>query len=370
MREQITTDTFDGETATAGLSTLDRLLPVWIGLAMVAGILLGRTFPDLNDQLEKVKVDTVSLPIAIGLFAMMYPVLAKVRYRSIGTVMTDRRSLVMSLVLNWIIGPALMFTLAWLMLPDLPEYRTGLIIVGLARCIAMVLIWNDLACGNRELAAVLVAINSLFQIVAYSLLGWFYLDLLPGWLGLDSKGIDVTVWEIAKSVLIFLGIPLLAGFLTRTYLERSKGTEWYENTFLPKIGPFALYGLLYTIVILFALQGDRITNQPLDVARIALPLLAYFAIMWFGSFFTGIRMRIPYDRNASIAFTAAGNNFELAIAVAIGVFGVSSGQALAGVVGPLIEVPVLVGLVYVALWARRRFYSDVADAAIPQGGHP
>jgi len=301
---------------------------------------------------------------------MMYPVLAKVRYRSIGTVMTDRRSLVMSLVLNWIIGPALMFTLAWLMLPDLPEYRTGLIIVGLARCIAMVLIWNDLACGNRELAAVLVAINSLFQIVAYSLLGWFYLDLLPGWLGLDSKGIDVTVWEIAKSVLIFLGIPLLAGFLTRTYLERSKGTEWYENTFLPRIGPFALYGLLYTIVILFALQGDRITNQPLDVARIALPLLAYFAIMWFGSFFTGIRMRIPYDRNASIAFTAAGNNFELAIAVAIGVFGVSSGQALAGVVGPLIEVPVLVGLVYVALWARRRFYADVVDAAIPQGGHP
>ncbi len=323
---------------------------------MVAGVVLGRALPDLNDQLEKVKIDTVSLPIAIGLFAMMYPVLAKVKYRSVGTVMADRRSLVMSLVLNWIIGPAVMFTLAWLLLPDLPEYRTGLIIVGLARCIAMVLIWNDLACGNRELAAVLVAINSLFQIVAYSLLGWFYLELLPGWLGLDSKGVDVTVWGIAKSVLIFLGVPLLAGFLTRTYLERAKGSEWYENTFLPKIGPFALYGLLYTIVILFALQGDQITNRPLDVARIALPLLAYFAIMWFGSFFTGIRMRIPYDRNASIAFTAAGNNFELAIAVAIGVFGVSSGQALAGVVGPLIEVPVLVGLVYVSLWARRRFY--------------
>ena len=360
-----------GSRATTGrLSTLDRLLPLWIGLAMLAGIVLGRALPDLNVQLAKVKIDTVSLPIAIGLFAMMYPVLAKVRYRSIGTVMADRRSLVMSLVLNWLIGPAVMFTLAWLMLPDLPEYRTGLIIVGLARCIAMVLIWNDLACGNRELAAVLVAINSLFQIVAYWLLGWFYLDLLPGWLGLDSKGIDVTVWEIAKSVLIFLGIPLLAGFLTRTYLERAKGTQWYEHTFLPRIGPFALYGLLYTIVILFALQGDRITNQPLDVARIALPLLVYFAIMWFGSFFTGIHMRIPYDRNASIAFTAAGNNFELAIAVAIGVFGVSSGQALAGVVGPLIEVPVLVGLVYVAHWARRRFYADVVDAAIPQGGHP
>jgi ACR3 family arsenite transporter len=352
----ITFDALDGRTAPTRLSTLDRLLPVWIGAAMLAGIGLGRAFPDLNDQLEKVKIDSVSLPIAIGLLAMMYPVLAKVRYRSIGTVVADRRSLVMSLTLNWLIGPAVMFTLAWLMLPDLPEYRTGLIIVGLARCIAMVLIWNDLACGNRELAAVLVAINSIFQIAAYSLLGYFYLELLPGWLGLDSDGIDVTVWEIAKSVLIFLGIPLLAGFLTRTIGERTRGTEWYEQQFLPKIAPIALYGLLFTIVILFALQGDRITNQPLDVARIALPLLAYFAIIWSGSFYAGMRMRIPYDRNVSIAFTAAGNNFELAIAVAIGVFGVSSGQALAGVVGPLIEVPVLVGLVYVALWARRRFY--------------
>jgi ACR3 family arsenite transporter len=352
----ITVDALDGRTAPTRLSTLDRLLPVWIGAAMLAGIGLGRAFPDLNDQLEKVKIDTVSLPIAIGLLAMMYPVLAKVRYRSIGTVVADRGSLVMSLTLNWLIGPAVMFTLAWLMLPDLPEYRTGLIIVGLARCIAMVLIWNDLACGNRELAAVLVAINSIFQIAAYSLLGYFYLELLPGWLGLDSDGIDVTVWEIAKSVLIFLGIPLLAGFLTRTIGERTRGTEWYEQQFLPKIAPIALYGLLFTIVILFALQGDRITNQPLDVARIALPLLAYFAIIWSGSFYAGMRMRIPYDRNVSIAFTAAGNNFELAIAVAIGVFGVSSGQALAGVVGPLIEVPVLVGLVYVALWARRRFY--------------
>ena len=368
MSENQAATAIDERAAAARLSTLDRLLPVWIGVAMLAGILLGRALPGLNDQLERVKVDTVSLPIALGLFAMMYPVLAKVRYRSIGTVVADRRSLAMSLVLNWLIGPALMFALAWLMLPDLSEYRTGLIIVGLARCIAMVLIWNDLACGHRELAAVLVAINSLFQIVAYSLLGWFYLDLLPGWLGLDSNGIDVTVWEIAKSVLIFLGVPLLAGFLTRTYLERARGTEWYEQTFLPKIGPFALYGLLYTIVILFALQGDRITSQPLDVARIALPLLAYFAIMWFGSFFACVRMQIPYDRNAAIAFTAAGNNFELAIAVAIGVFGVSSGQALAGVVGPLIEVPVLVGLVYVALWARRRFYPEAVDATTPHAG--
>ncbi|MPY92780.1 MAG: ACR3 family arsenite efflux transporter [Acidimicrobiia bacterium] len=363
MSDTQVTDVVSAEdrATTARLSTLDRLLPVWIGAAMLVGIGLGRAFPDLNDQLERVKIDTVSLPIAIGLLAMMYPVLAKVRYRSIGKVVTDRRALVMSLVLNWLIGPAVMFTLAWLMLPDLPEYRTGLIIVGLARCIAMVLIWNDLACGNRELAAVLVAINSLFQIAAYSLLGWFYLDLLPGWLGLDSDGIDVTVWEIAKSVLIFLGVPLLAGFLTRTIGERAKGTEWYEERFLPRIGPVALYGLLFTIVILFALQGDRITNQPWDVARIALPLLAYFGIVWFGSFYAGVKLGFPYDRNTAIAFTAAGNNFELAIAVAISVFGVSSGQALAGVVGPLIEVPVLVGLVYVALWARRRFY----PAAVP-----
>jgi len=345
----------------ARLSTLDRFLPVWIGLAMVLGLALGRLVPGLDDHLDQVKVGSVSLPIAIGLFAMMYPVLAKVRYRSIGTVVGDTRSLVMSLVLNWLVGPALMFALAWLMLPDLPEYRTGLIIVGLARCIAMVLIWNDLACGNNELAAVLVAVNSLFQIVAYSLLGYFYLEVLPGWLGLDSEGIDVTVWEIATSVLIFLGIPLLAGFLTRLVGERRKGTEWYEGRFLPRIGPFALYGLLFTIVILFALQGDTITSRPWDVARIALPLLAYFAIMWFGSSFIGLRFGFPYDRNASIAFTAAGNNFELAIAVAIGVFGVASGQALAGVVGPLIEVPVLVALVYVALWARRRYYP--ADAA-------
>jgi len=341
--------------ATPRLSTLDRLLPVWIGAAMLLGLGLGRLFPGLDDTLGRIEIATVSLPIAIGLLAMMYPVLAKVKYRSVGHVAADRRSLVLSLVLNWLVGPALMFALAWLMLPDLPEYRTGLIIVGLARCIAMVLIWNDLACGDSELAAVLVAVNSLFQIFAYSVLGWFYLEVLPGWLGLDSDGIDITVWQIAKSVLIFLGIPLLAGFLTRTFGERAKGTEWYEQRFLPRIGPVALYGLLFTIVILFALQGDRITNQPLDVARIALPLLVYFAIMWFGSFWVGRRMHLPYERNTSIAFTAAGNNFELAIAVAIGVFGVSSGQALAGVVGPLIEVPVLVGLVYVALRARATY---------------
>lgn len=349
-------------TAPARLSTLDRFLPLWIGIAMVFGLVLGNVFEDLDDWLDTVKIDSVSLPIALGLLLMMYPVLAKVKYRSIGTVVTDRRSLVMSLVLNWLIGPALMFALAWVMLPDLPEYRTGLIVVGLARCIAMVLIWNDLACGNRELAAILVAVNSLFQIVAYSLLGWFYLDVLPGWLGLDSDGIDVTMWEIARSVLIFLGVPLVAGFLTRLIGEGRRGTEWYEKAFLPRIGPLALYGLLFTIVVLFALQGDQITDRPLDVARIALPLLVYFAIMWFGSFWLGLKAGLSYDRNASIAFTAAGNNFELAIAVAIGVFGVSSGQALAGVVGPLIEVPVLVALVYVSLRARDRYYARESTA--------
>jgi ACR3 family arsenite transporter len=337
------------------LSTLDRFLPLWIGVAMAAGLGLGRAFPGLDDTLDRVKVDTVSLPIALGLLLMMYPVLAKVRYSKLGDVTADRRMLGLSLVLNWIVGPALMFALAWLLLPDLPEYRTGLIIVGLARCIAMVLIWNDLACGNREAATFLVAVNSVFQIVAYSLLGYFYLELLPQWLDLDQAALDVSIWEIAKSVLIFLGVPLLAGYLTRLVGERRKGIEWYEQTFLPRIGPVALYGLLFTIVVLFALQGDAITSEPFDVARIALPLLVYFAIMWTASFVLGLRMGLPYDRNATVAFTAAGNNFELAIAVAIGVFGVSSGQALAGVVGPLIEVPVLVGLVYVSLALRHRF---------------
>jgi ACR3 family arsenite transporter len=269
--------------------------------------------------------------------------------------------LVSSLVLNWIIGPALMFTLAWLLLPDQPAYRTGLIIVGLARCIAMVLIWNDLSGGDREAAAVLVAINSLFQIVAFALLGYFYLRVLPGWLGLSTVGLHLSIWKIAETVAIFLGVPLVAGFLTRTLAERAKGRQWYENELLPRLSPFALYGLLYTIVILFALQGRTITSHPVDVARIALPLLAYFAIMWFGSFAWGRAIGLPYERTATLAFTAAGNNFELAIAVAIGVFGVTSGQALAGVVGPLIEVPVLVALVYVSLWARRRFYSSPTE---------
>jgi arsenical-resistance protein len=262
--------------------------------------------------------------------------------------------LIPSLLLNWVIGPALMFVLAWIFLPDLPAYRTGLIIVGLARCIAMVIIWNDLACGDREAAAVLVTLNSVFQVIGFALLGWFYLHVLPGWLGLHQTNLDASTWDIARAVLIFLGVPLLAGYLTRRFGEKTRGRQWYETRFLPKIGPAALYGLLFTIVILFALQGDAITSKPWDVARIALPLLGYFALMWAGSFTLGRFAGLGYERTATLPFTAAGNNFELAIAVAIATFGVTSGQALAGVVGPLIEVPVLVALVYVSLALRRR----------------
>jgi ACR3 family arsenite transporter len=337
------------------LPFLDRFLPVWIIAAMAAGLVFGSVVPGLQSALDAVKIGQVSLPIALGLLLMMYPVLAKVRYDRLDTVTRDRRTMVLSLVLNWVVGPALMFALAWLMLPDLPEYRTGLIIVGLARCIAMVIIWNDLACGDREAAAVLVALNSVFQVIMFGVLGWFYLDLLPGWLGLDTETVAFSPWEIALSVVIFLGIPLAAGYLTRRAGERARGRDWYEGTFLPRIGPIALYGLLFTIVVLFALQGETITSRPLDVARIALPLLVYFAIMWAGSYALGKAAGLSYARTTTLAFTAAGNNFELAIAVAIGVFGVTSGQALAGVVGPLIEVPVLVGLVYVSLWLRRRW---------------
>jgi ACR3 family arsenite transporter len=349
----------------ARLSVLDRFLPVWILVAMAVGIGLGRAVPSLNTRLNAIQVTSgTSLPIFIGLLVMMYPVLAKVRYDQLGPVTRDRRMLVSSLVLNWVVGPAVMFALAWLLLGDLPAYRTGLIIVGLARCIAMVLIWNDLSNGDREAAAVLVAINSLFQVVAFALLGYFYLEVLPRWLGLSTVGLHVSVWRIAETVAIFLGVPLVAGYLTRTLGERARGREWYETKLLPRLGPFALYGLLYTIVILFALQGHTITSRPADVARIALPLLGYFAIMWFGSFALGKVLGLPYERTATLAFTAAGNNFELAIAVAIGVFGVTSGEALAGVVGPLIEVPVLVGLVYVSLWARGRFFPTPARTAV------
>jgi len=341
------------------LSTLDRLLPVWILAAMAAGLGLGRLIPSLADDLDAVKIGSVSLPIALGLLLMMYPVLAKVRYTKLERVTGDRRLLLSSLLLNWIIGPALMFALAWVFLPDLPAYRTGLIIVGLARCIAMVLIWNELACGDREAAAVLVALNSVFQILAFATLGWFYLHALPGWLGLSRTEAHFSIGTIVVSVLVFLGVPLVAGFATRTLGEARRGRDWYERRFLPRIGPVALYGLLFTIVVLFALQGHTITAHPGDVARIALPLIAYFAIMFVGSFALGHRLRLGYPKTVTLAFTAAGNNFELAIAVAIGVFGVTSGQALAGVVGPLIEVPALVALVYVALWVRRHVYDAI-----------
>ena len=345
------------------MSFLDRWLPVWILAAMAVGLLLGRSVPGLNTALEAVKIGSVSLPIAIGLLVMMYPVLAKVRYDETRRIGADRRLLVTSLVLNWIVGPALMFGLAWIFLADLPEYRTGLIIVGLARCIAMVLIWNDLACGDREAAAVLVAINSVFQVIAFGALGWFYLQALPSWLGLPTTSAEFSIGAIVLSVLIFLGIPLVAGFLTRVLGEKAKGRTWYEERFLPKIGPWALYGLLFTIVLLFALQGDAILSAPGDVARIALPLLVYFVVMFLGSFLLGRAIGLNYAKSTTVAFTASGNNFELAIAVAIGTFGVTSGQALAGVVGPLIEVPVLVALVYVALAMGRRLFPG--DATVP-----
>jgi arsenite transporter len=350
----------DATPVVARLSMIDRFLPVWIAAAMVGGVLLGRLVPGLDEALDAVKVGTTSLPIALGLLLMMYPVLAKVRYREIGLVTADKRMIAASLLLNWLVGPALMFALAWLMLPDHPEYRTGVILVGLARCIAMVLIWNDLACGDREMAAVLVALNAVFQVLTYAALGYFYLMVLPGWLGLETAELDVSMGGIAVIVLIFLGIPLVAGYLTRVIGERMRGQEWYETKLLPRIAPIALYGLLFTVVVLFALQGDTITNEPLDVARIGLPLLAYFVIMWFGALAIARWLGLTYPRATALSFSAASNDFELAIAVAIGVFGVTSGQALAGVVGPLIEVPVLVGLVYVALWLRRKW-------AWPQG---
>jgi ACR3 family arsenite transporter len=349
----------DGDAAVLSrLSRLDRLLPLWIGLAMAGGLLLGALIPELNDQLDRLQIGTVSLPIAAGLLLMMYPVLAKVRYEDIGRMSDDGvgnwRFFGTSLVLSWVVGPALMFALAWIFLADQPAYRTGVIIVGLARCIAMVLVWNDIALGDRERAAVLVVFNALFQVAAYALLGYFYLTTLPGWLGFDTQGFEVGVWEVARTVLVFLGIPLAAGFLTRRVGIRRRGREWYEQRFVPRIAPLTLYGLLFTIVLLFAIQGDEITSEPLDVALIAAPLLVYFAVMWVMGFASGRLLGFPYPQTAALGFTVASNDFELAIAVSVGVFGATSGQALAGVVGPLIEVPVLVGLVYVALWLRRR----------------
>jgi ACR3 family arsenite transporter len=342
------------------LSALDRFLPVWIIGAMMAGVWLGRLWPGIGDALGRWAVEQVSVPIAIGLLWMMYPVLARVRYERIGGIARDWRMMGASLALNWIIGPALMFALAWLLLPDQPAFRTGLILVGLARCIAMVLIWNQLACGDGEYAAVLVAVNSIFQIVAYAGLAYFYVAVLPGWLGLPRQTVTISPMTVAASVAVFLGIPLIAGFLTRTSLSRVKGMAWYERVFVPRISPTALWGLLFTIVVMFALKGNTITAIPLSVARIIAPLLAYFALMFALSFLGGRFLGFPYPKTATLAFTAASNNFELAIAVAVAVFGIGSGQALAAVVGPLVEVPVLVGLVYVSLWAWPRLFPESA----------
>ena len=350
------------------LSLLDRFLPLWIGLAMAAGLGLGRLIPSLNDGLDRLRIGTVSLPIALGLLLMMYPVLAKVRYEELGRQKHDgvsnRLFYGVSLFLSWVVGPLFMFILAWTFLADQPAYRTGVIIVGLARCIAMVLIWNDLAKGDRDRAALLVVFNAIFQVLAFSLLGYFYLTVLPGWLGLDTEGFEVGVWEVARTVLIFLGIPLAAGYFTRRIGLKHKGREWYDRELLPRIGPITLYGLLFTIVLLFAIQGDTITSQPQDVAMIAVPLLVYFVVMWIAGFVIGRLSRLPYAQTASLSFTVASNDFELAIAVSVGVFGATSGQALAGVVGPLIEVPVLVALVYVALWARRFWPAGLSPVAV------
>lgn len=339
------------------LPWLDRLLPVWILLAMAAGLLLGRIVPGLQAALAAVQVDHTSLPIAVGLLLMMYPVLAKVRYGELGHMARDRRLLTLTLGLTWGLGPLLMFSLAWLFLPDQPDFRTGLILIGIAPCIAMVLIWIDLALGNREAAALLVAINSILQVMFYALLGTFYLQIFPAWLGLDSQIVRFSFAEIARAVLIFLGIPLVAGFLTRWIGVRLKGVRWYEQVFLPRIGPWALYGLLFTIVVMFALQGQAITSDPAQVIKVAIPLLLYFVLMWSIAFAVGKSSGLDYERTSALAFTAAGNNFELAIAVCISIWGVTSKQALAGVIGPLIEVPVLVALVYLSLALKPQFRS-------------
>jgi len=351
----------------AGLSVLDRFLPVWIFAAMGVGVGLGKMVPGLSGGLDALKISSISLPIAVGLFWMMYPVLAKVRYERLPAIARNRKMLATSLVFNWMVGPAVMFVLAWLLLPDQPEYRTGVILVGLARCIAMVLIWNMLAGGDNEYAAVLVALNALFQVAMYAFMAYLYLSVIPGWLGLHGATVDVSLWLVVRTVLIFLGIPLAAGFLTRVVLGRAKGRDWYDTKFAPRLGPTALIGLLFTIVIMFALKGSAIVAAPGDLVRIALPLLCYFGIMFGVAFFASYLLRFPYPQTVTLSFTAASNDFELAIAVAVGIFGITSGQALAAVIGPLVEVPALLGLVYVALRLRRALYHQETPA-VPDVG--
>ncbi|RAV31697.1 ACR3 family arsenite efflux transporter [Corynebacterium heidelbergense] len=344
------------------MSFLDRWLPLWIIAAMALGLALGRLTPAVPRALLSLEYAGISLPIAVGLLVMMYPPLAKVRYDKTRAILADKSLMVLSVLLNWVLGPLLMFTLAWLFLPGQPELRTGLIIVGLARCIAMVLIWNDLACGDHEAAAVLVAVNSVFQILAFGLLGWFYLQILPAWLGLETTSATFPFWAIVASVLVFLGVPLVAGAASRIIGERRRGRQWYEQTFLPRISPLALIGLLFTIVLLFSIQGDRILAQPLTVATVALPLVAYFGLMFALALLAAKLAHMSYATATTVAFTAAGNNFELAIAVAVGTFGATSAQALAGTIGPLIEVPVLVALVYLMRWLGPRLFPSAPSA--------
>lgn len=350
------------------MSFLDKYLALWIIVAMALGLFLGRFIPGLAPFLSSMEAGGISLPIALGLLVMMYPPLAKVRYDKTKTITSDKRLMTVSLILNWIIGPALMFSLAWIFLPDEPELRTGLIIVGLARCIAMILVWSDLSCADREATAVLVAINSVFQVFMFGILGWFYLQVLPSWLGLETTSAEFSFWSIMISVLVFLGIPLLAGFLSRVIGEKVKGRSWYQSKFLPAISPLSLIGLLYTIVLLFSLQGEAITTNPWAVARLAVPLLIYFIGMFFIALVTSRLSGMNYAQSASVSFTAAGNNFELAIAVSIGTFGATSGQALAGTIGPLIEVPVLVGLVYAMLWLGPKLFPG--DPSLPHTRSP